>query len=387
MTSFFPARLGQAVYGGSLYGVNEAWMPAAGVRWDLTAHLPGQAEPLFDLAGARGVKVVFRLREPSTLEWSMRGADPVLPEIVELGTDVLAWRNGVRLSRFRVAPSTDEVTEDDHTVGFQAFDYRGILNRRALFDQVVFTTEDQSDIAWALIEAAQAEDGGTLYLARGVGAVTGVDRDRTYEAGKSIGEALTQLASVIDGFDFDTGPDGTFDIYYPQRGVAREFVAHLGATVSRLGRQVDVDGFANAVRFNGADTTTPQERVAADIDTRREGRWDAQVGDPELTVQATVNERADAELATRDDIRPTYTVTLKPGTWNGPETLWLGDTCRLVARTGRLDVNTTVRVEEITVDVGDDGGETVQLTFDRAAPSLIRRLAGNQSRLTNLERR
>lgn len=387
MSSFWPARLGQALYGGSLYGINEAWMPDTGVRWDFTAHLPGQAEPLFDLAGASGVKATFRLREPSTLEWSMRGADPATNEIVELGTDVLAWRNGVRLARFRVAPSSDEITEDAHTVGYQAFDYRGVLNRRALYDQTVFTSEDQSDIAWALIAAAQAETGGGMFLARGAGEVTGVNRDRTYEAGKSIGEALSQLAAVIDGFDFDTGPDGTFDVYYPQRGVIRDFTAHLGATVSTLSRRLDADNFANAIRFNGADSTTPQERVAADITTRREGRWDAQVGDPELTVQSTVNERADATLAERDDLRPTYTATLKPGAWNGPENLWLGDTCRLVARSGRLDINTTVRVEEITVTVGDDGGEDVQLTFDRTAPSLIRRLAATSTRLTNLERR
>ena len=87
-------------------------------------------------------------------------------------------------------------------------------------------------------------------------------------------------------------------------------------------------------------------------------------------------------------ILPGYSLQLAPGVWNGPETCWLGDTIRLVARSGhRLDVDTDVRIVEIGVDVGDDGGETVTLVCDRPPPDLFRASHADRSRLTNLERR
>lgn len=388
----FPSgRFGTADYGGSLYGVNPAWQPFEGVRWDLTAHLPKTSVPLTDMAGAAGIKATFRLREPSTLEWTMRGGDPAAQEIVELGTDVMAWRNGVRLARYRVAPTTDDLDEDRHSISYGAFDYRGVLARRAVIGGgMSWTGVDQAQIAWDMVGWAQNTmlvAGGDMGISRGLGQTTGRTRDRNYEPGKKIGQAIDELANVIDGFDWDVSPDLTLDIYYPARGVTRDFVAHYGATVSRLRRVVDPGDYANAVRFSGGDGTTAVVAIAPDIAERREGRWDAQVGDPDITVQATVNERAPSTLVELDDIRPSYTATLTAGAWNGPATLWLGDTCRLVARSGRLDVDTSARVVEIAVEVGDDGGETVAVTFDRPAPSLLRRLAAAPNRLTNLEKR
>jgi hypothetical protein len=65
----------------------------------------------------------------------------------------------------------------------------------------------------------------------------------------------------------------------------------------------------------------------------------------------------------------------------------MGDSVTLVVRSGRLNVNTTVRVVGITYDVGDDGEENVSLTVGRTSPSLGAILAGYSADINALARR
>jgi hypothetical protein len=58
-------------------------------------------------------------------------------------------------------------------------------------------------------------------------------------------------------------------------------------------------------------------------------------------------------------------VTLAPGAWNGPADFWLGDTIELRVVSGRLNVDTTLRVLGFAFDVNDDGTEHIALTVGR----------------------
>jgi hypothetical protein len=380
------SRYGTARYGDSIYGVNYADLELPGTRWDLIAMTP-ESEALGDLVGATSKKFVFRLDEPSTVEWSMSGDDPGAAVCDELSTDVEAWRNGVRLFRGRVGATSDEVGPDEHRVSFSAVDYRGLLNRRIVWATTTFLGADQSTIGWQLIAEAQALTGGAMGITDGA-ADTGVTRNRTYEAGKNVGEAITELSKVIDGFEWDISPEREFRVWYPERGVASDFVAVWGDTITALSRQVDPSQYANAIRFSGADGVTPTTRTAPDLDSGLyPGRFELQAGDTDITNTTTLGEKADAELAERAVIRPSYTVTLAPGVWDGPATFWLGDLCRLVVRRGRLDVDTEARVHEIAVTDDGDGGETVEVTFGRPPSSFLRRVTRDAARLDRLERR
>ena len=406
-------RYGTAVLGDAIYGVNPAWQIDDGVRWDLIAQtaprgssdLPSRydgGEELTDLRGARNIKAKFRLNEPSSLSWTLPHSDPACAMLTELSTDVTLWRNGVRLERCRVGSTSDDLNADTGTATYAALDYRALLSRRILpmnllGPEWVFTQVDQSAIAWRLVELAQtrgvwgqilgAPSGSWLGLTRGLGQTTGVLRDRTYLEGQEVGEKIQQLSDVINGFDWAISPTGDFDVYYPRRGVPRSFVAHWGSNVAAVSRTVDASHYATIVRQSGADDVPSQYAVVEDVDERPGGSWHVQVGDPDVLEESTLVEKAQAELEARQLI-PSYSLTLAPGTWRGPENLWLGDTLRLVVQSGhRLNVDTDVRVIEIEVDVGDDGGETVRLICDRPEPGLYRATYRDRSRISNLERR
>lgn len=353
-----------------------------------------------ELDGARSRKVTWRRDGPADASWSMDGRAtilsdiPVAADVEELLTDLLVYRGKRLMFRGRVGASSDEIDEDSHTVSFAANDYREMLYRRqvSVIPPAVsktYSSVDQSGIAWDLVyDTTQLTGGNVMGITRGSGQTTGVIRNRTYESGKNLGEALTELGQVINGFEWEIDPQLKFNVFYPQRGEVKDFVAEYGSTVRRVSRGVDPSEYANVVRGIGDPaTTTPIIRVAADLATRIEGRFETQLADQDIKAQGTLTERADQVLERSDTIVPSYTCTLAPGVWD-PETLWIGDTSKLVIRSGRLDVVTTERIEEISVAISDEGTEEVAVTYGRARrDSLARRLRSLGARLNNIERR
>jgi len=93
--------------------------------------------------------------------------------------------------------------------------------------EVRFSAVDQFRIVADLVAHMESISGGSLGITASYTALSGVTRDRTYEAdkGKTIGEAIEQLADVENGFDWQLEPVGTVDslsfvlrLSYPFRG-------------------------------------------------------------------------------------------------------------------------------------------------------------------------
>src|SRR5690606_9835308 len=86
---------------------------------------------------------------------------------------------------------------------------------------------------------------------------TGIDRDRTYEAGDSIGQRIQELSEVIDGFDWDISPVSAsglqLDVWHPMRGSDRGVVLIYGGLVAHVQREVNPSDYANALRYTGAE--------------------------------------------------------------------------------------------------------------------------------------
>lgn len=354
-------------------------------RWKLLARNPAGD---IELTAAKSRRLTYRLDQPSEAAFSINARTEQADELNELATHIIAIRDKQTLYRGVLGSTQDQAGPDQHTINATSLDLRARLDGLQVEAPLTYTGIDQAAIAWALITHAQAQTGGNLGLTQGLGQATGILRDRTYEPGKKIGEAIWQLSQVIDGFDWDINPETlALDIHYPQRGRTSDLVLEYGAAVAGFSRQVTTSDYANAIRQTGADGLNPATREAADLADRPEGRYTRHFSDSDLSLQTTVDERADWQLDQAQTIRPAWTVTLRKGAWQGPDELWLGDTAKLVVKSGRLDVDTELRVYEITVTLGDSGQEDVQVTLGAPRPDFRRRFSDADRRLDTLERR
>lgn len=335
--------------------------------------------------------VTWRLREPSTATVSLDGNHPSAPLITERVSRLHVRRDKRRLFRGIFGRPRRSLNERGQSTEWPVGDLRARLEHLMLYDDdtLAFTGDDQSDIAWSVIEQVQAHTGGNLGITRGDGAVTGVTRDHEFPPGLFARAAVDQLATLDDGFDWDIDPDTlTFDIWYPQRGggPAGAPVLDYGGVVESIEESPgDVDR-ANALRVNGADGLLDIEAVeVADIASRPEGRWDRQIGDPDILDADTLAARAVWELVEADTSTTAYTVTFTAERWV-PTRMWLGDTVRLVARSGDMDVNDLLRIHEITASGSGDGGETVTAALGAPTADVRRTMREQAERLARLER-
>lgn len=255
---------------------------------------------------------------------------------------------------------------------------------------LAWTAEDQANIAWGLIDDTQAREGGDLGITNGSSA-TGIVRDRVYAYGDSVGDRIKELGQTEGGFDWDVVPASaselTFLLWHEERGTSRGVVLEYGGAVEEARREVQPSEYANAIRMTGDSVTTATERQADDIATVEQGRWDAVFGDSGLTTQAALDERAHWQMKESQVIKPSWTVRLRRGFWKGPDHIWLGDTVRLIVQSGRLSVDTNLRVFELSFGIEADGGETVDLALNAPAPDHRRIPLITDRRLVNLERR
>lgn len=350
---------------------------------------------LGELTDAKERKVTWRLLAPGEAEFHINGFSDQATFVEELINDVVVYRDHVPVFRGRIVVSGDSLDADSHDVEVHVTDYRGLLARRTIWpaSTLTYTAVDQAAIAWDLISDTQGTTGGNLGITQGIGTTTGVTRTRTFEAGKTIEETISQLAAVVNGFDWEIDALRKLNIFFPWRGSSGVDFAisydRSGGNVSQVTRSVDPSTYANAVRVSGATGVTPSSQAAGDLATRPEGRWELQYGATDLTTSTAVTETALRLLGEASLFRPAYTVTLAADSGWTPSVFWLGDVCPIRIRRGRLDVNTTAKLVEVEVTIGGDGDETVALTFDRPPVKDrllrdIRRLAG---RVEGLERR
>jgi hypothetical protein len=376
--------------------------PRPRTRWQLVIG-PASGGHELALTEAKGRRYTARLNDNSELAFSIDGRHPQAEAIAELSTDVhLLFTDSAGttiLDRCRVGQTGDDIGEDAHATSVTCLDYRAVLARRELYSDatLTYTGVDQAEIAWALIAYTQGKPGGNLGISKGWTGTTptGQLRDRTYEAGDSIGQRIQELSEVIGGFDWDVSPVSAsalrLDIWSPERGSDRGVVLLQGGLAARVTREVNPSDYANALRYTGSTdpATTPVELEAPDLaqpDVFPQGRWDAAFGDDGLT-QDGLDERAAWQLAQSQVVSPVYTVKLKRGAWDGPDHIWLGDTVRLVVRSGRLRVDTSLRVHEVELDLDGSGGETVTLSLGGPRPDFRRWPSKVDQRLKNIERR
>ena len=238
-----------------------------------------------DLSDARSRKLAFNLLSPSTLTLAIAGRSPQLDWLEELRSDIEAYRwsssagDYVPMFRGCVTASEDEISPTVHTVTIGATDYRGVLARRNLRAPLTYAATEQLSIGAALVGLGDLPPGvpvaGRLGLVTALLApdgspiaASGVVRDRSYLAGQVVSEALDNLSTDINGFDWSvdpaassTGLAGVVNFWFPQRGTPRTtWVAHYGSTVTDVARAVSTTTYAEL--RDGHRRTGPRPRRA-----------------------------------------------------------------------------------------------------------------------------
>lgn len=315
-----------------------------------------------ELTKGRGRTVTWRVDAAATAQFTINGRSDEAAEIVELETDLTVYRDGVKLFRGRIGPSGDDIGPSTHVAQFTAVDYRGMLAYRQIGAAGrIFAATSQATIPWTLISESQALSGGNWGITNGIGSTSAVNRDRTIDPGKPVMEVINEIGRLDNGFEWEIDAALALNRWYPTRGTANGVVLDYGGLVAKVHRQLDPKDFANSVLVTGAQGLTPVASVTAGIGTDPKGRLETSKGYPSITEQSTLNDRGPWLLDQTSVLRPTNSVTLRPGRWGGPTHIWLGDPVTLAINSGRLAVNDSHRVVEISVQPGDDGTETVTL--------------------------
>lgn len=355
------------------------------------------------LSGAHNRKITARLASPSEASFDIDGRHPEAKYIAELATDLHAVYHPASgpssiVYRGRIGTASDTLDESTHTASVSSMDYREMLRRRLLYNAstLSYVSQDQADIAFNLITQTQSLPGGDLGISKGLGNPSGVVRTLTYNAGDSIGDQIQTLSQLYGGFDWDVVPTSpsalALNIWTSIRGNSVGVVCEYGGLVQSVRRELRSSDYANAVRVTGDQTATtpptPQERSASDIATVAQGRWDKALPAPGTVDLVALQSRADAVLANTSALYPSYSLTLRRGGWTGPGHIWVGDRVTVVVESGRLAVvDSSLRVQEISIDIADDGTDQATLTVGRPPLNYDRWPSLVDQRLRDLERR
>jgi len=406
--------------------------------------VPPAQSGIAELVDARSRKLDQTFNKPAQLTFTINGRSQSAVELRELQQDVVAWRWDETVGRDipcffgPVTQTEDQIDASSHVVNVTCHDYLALLSRRYLTWSTpgVYTQTDQDQIVAGLVtfgvSSARTTNGTTLtpgsYMpismsycnpdgsSRGN---SGQLRDRSYLGGQEILEAIDNLANSlppgplpgqVNSFDYDMYPVSPgftsygacyLRLFYPNQGVTRTDLALVyGARgiggLAGLTRTVNSSDYSNYVRVLGnngsSDQTAPQLSAdtwntdATNGSTGAVGTWMTAENASDVNQQQTLNDQAAGTLASDGILIPSYTVILGPGGYRSgfPN---MGDTVPLIVQSGRLNVNTTVRVLGISFQIGDDGQEDVALTVGRPAVTLAHILLDARSDINALARR
>jgi len=380
------------------------------------------------LTRARDIACTWRLAPSHELSFTIIGRHPEAALVIPLQTDVHLLRDGTPLYTGRVGAPGDNATADNHERTIATADYRALLGRRTWRNAQTTWDYDQLTTVRFLLQAAQNVPGGDLGIGSGVLTETGVKTTRVTEAGARILDEIQALATAgaaedsrTPGFDWDLTPgwDGRdLQLWAPTRGTRRAALRYRwqddpdrreSSIVATATRGFDPGSYANAVTVTGgvrkvATTTVdpstgqtvvtvnevptqPVYRAVADLGSRPEGLWDQTISYPDITDQGELVAKADARLAALQAVTPTWTVTLRSGSWRGPDHYWIGDTVPLRITSGVVTDDLDLRITELHLQLDTSGKETVTLTLGPPLGGVGATLASQNQRLAALELR
>ncbi len=207
---------------------------------------------------ADGVKYGYRLNRPGAISFTLPldHAKTVQGNIEEGVHEVGVERFGTVAWVGPVLTVDEDDQANSLNIGGEGL--MAHLRRTHITETLAFSasTDDQFDIARALIDHHQNKSGGNFGIDTTAVTTSGRKRNRTYqkEAQKNIYDALVELSEVDGGFDFDFNPaTRKFDLSHPRRGRRRTDIVFDKRNIRGFSRKRDATGQAGHIIGKFAD--------------------------------------------------------------------------------------------------------------------------------------
>lgn len=341
--------------------------------------------PKIDLHEATGKRITIRLSNFHEVSLSLSvesAAAAVLWDILTNGLvapTLEVWRFasdtttiGTLVFNGTLAPFTEEYAED----GWLHLNFRSGLGRSLGYGPgagmyleagASFADVEQTSIANTLISYLRDSWGGSSVVP-GVISATSITRSFEWAPGTNVGRALLDLVALDDGIEFlerpvagsgtseidVSGPGSAIAIGTDRPKVKWEYGSDTMSNVRSLARTISMP--TNYVTAYGADGVTPG--VAQD--TTSISSW---LNYALTVVYSDVSDTATLEALAASFLRPNTTrviqigpePSLAPAPWTD---FYVGDTGQFLARRGAMDDAGTVRVNEFTVAIDENGRES-----------------------------
>jgi hypothetical protein len=318
---------------------------------------PWNTQPQRELTLATSRQLTFTLTAPCTATFDLPGRSDEAAALTEMLTDVWVYADDTLVFRGRVTGLTDTVTAAAHTLAVAVTDYRGLLTRRLLVegDQLNWSSATYAAIAWGLVQGTQAKAGGGLGIVQGIWQADPAQPPsgywvRNYAAGAELGKTLDELANVA--FDYNIDANLNMNLWAPAKTHASAFVADYGGTVVGFTRTTAATTWANVTRTSGDAAATVGDTL---VTAGPEGRFEQQIGYPNVKLQATVDQRSTSDHADWLARRAALNLDLRPGVIGSTVDLDVGDQIQVALRSGRLNVTGTRTVTDLGITLDDTG--------------------------------
>lgn len=292
-----------------------------------------------------------------------------------MSTIVVVKENGTCVWFGPIATESGEYSDIDGYITVTAYSYLYFFKFRNTEKSQIYSQEEQTAIAWDLINTTQATTNGKLLITQGY-LPTSMLRDRTYET-YEIAEALTNLTNVINGFDFSFEPTFdsdnrltgvVFNCYYPNKGSVRSDLGRLQvginisavrwSTISELYNTVIVEGSGTGVPLIYTDSDTASQLAY----TRIEGYEKA----ADVSEWDTLEKHGDKLLNSNKVEGYKFDLVVMPTSSIVNSGLDVGDTILCDIEVGNYIslIGRSARVKGIVSDVDTQGVKTLTLEIE-----------------------
>lgn len=308
----------------------------------------------------------YSLNAAGSVSWSMNSRHPKCTRaILEPGqSELYLYRDGSLVWGGLLWLASAEDNGD--LIRFGGNGWLSKLDHRYISTTKDYVNVEQVDIAWDLIEYTQAKSYGDIGIQRYSTTGTGILRERHYPAWerKNIGEALKELASVIDGFDFEITPDKLWKTYYPRKMSGDAYKFHTQKNIRGWGNVISAEHVASEITALGeGDGETMLISVASDTPALVSfGRLEETEEFRDVNVQATLDAHAQEELrlAKVQQVQPQVQVWTDDPPFGAYA---VGDLAHLRVDHGYTQIDADFRITAITVAVSNEGKEAIGLYF------------------------